>query len=93
MRLPKYPGGVCARCGLGAWAVRPDGSGYYCSECIPAERIFARYEQYEINSGYSGNTPDVVPFSDGEGYPGRDSASPLTSRPAGVAAGRQQKLI
>lgn len=41
--LPSYPAGDCMRCRQDAWGVKPDLSGYYCTNCITEEKLIERY--------------------------------------------------
>lgn len=44
VELPPYPDDNCPYCGQNAWGVRPDLSGYYCSGCVPAAKVFKKYD-------------------------------------------------
>lgn len=38
-----YPSAPCIRCRQDAWGVRPDGTGYYCTQCITEDQVNKRY--------------------------------------------------
>lgn len=46
LKLSSYPAGLCIRCKSDSWAMRPDGTGYYCAVCIPELEISKRYADY-----------------------------------------------
>ncbi len=41
--LPRYPAGLCTKCHKDAWGIWPDGSHYYCTNCIAENEVERRF--------------------------------------------------